>query len=157
MATLSVGCRKVQASDDHDRRGRSEHAPREPRHRAREAAAQMLYQWRSDGRRSTVVETFWLHDQPDSAGLADGAARSPEIADGRPHGGELIRSFDAADTADRSMNAGSSTSASPDEFARNRHALQVIINEALNRARSATIFCAIHQRIRRDPQTAERE
>lgn len=34
----------------------------------------MLYQWEV-GRSpmSTVVETFWLHDQPDSAGLADDA------------------------------------------------------------------------------------
>ena len=55
-------------------RRRSEQAPREPRHRAREAAAQMLYQWEV-GRSPmpTVVETFWLHDQPDSAGLADDA------------------------------------------------------------------------------------
>jgi N utilization substance protein B len=41
----------------------------EPRHRAREAAVQMLYQWEV-GRlpMSDVVETFWLHgDQADSA------------------------------------------------------------------------------------------
>ena len=55
-------------------RRRSEHAPREPRHRAREAAAQMLYQWEV-GRSSMteVIETFWLHDQPDAVRLTDDA------------------------------------------------------------------------------------
>ena len=45
---------------------------REPRHRAREAAVQMLYQWEV-GRSSMadVVQTFWLHDQPGAASLAD--------------------------------------------------------------------------------------
>jgi len=55
-------------------RGRSEHAVREPRHRAREAAAQMLYQWEvGRSQMSAVVETFWLQDQPDSAGLGEDA------------------------------------------------------------------------------------
>ena len=47
----------------------ADRAPREPRHRAREAAVQMLYQWEV-GRASMtdVVETFWLHDdQADTA------------------------------------------------------------------------------------------
>ena len=41
---------------------------REPRHRAREAAVQMLYQWEV-GRLSMpdVVQTFWLHDEPEAA------------------------------------------------------------------------------------------
>ena len=47
-------------------------AGKEPRHRAREAAVQMLYQWEV-GRSSMpdVMQTFWLHDQPASASLAD--------------------------------------------------------------------------------------
>ena len=55
-------------------RRRSEQAPREPRHRAREAAAQMLYQWEV-GRSPMpeVIETFWLHDRPDTSQLADEA------------------------------------------------------------------------------------
>ena len=45
---------------------------REARHRAREAAVQMLYQWEV-GRTSMsdVAETFWLHDQPSTHTLAD--------------------------------------------------------------------------------------
>ena len=44
----------------------------EPRHVAREAAVQMLYQWEV-GRSSMadVAQTFWLHDQPATASLAD--------------------------------------------------------------------------------------
>jgi N utilization substance protein B len=55
-------------------RRRAEHAPKEPRHRAREAAAQMLYQWEV-GRSPmpAVLETFWLHDQPEAGQLADEA------------------------------------------------------------------------------------
>jgi N utilization substance protein B len=47
-------------------------ASREPRHRAREAAAQMLYQWEV-GRSPMpdVIETFWSHDQPDAAQLSE--------------------------------------------------------------------------------------
>ena len=47
-------------------------AGREQRHRAREAAVQMLYQWEV-GRSSMpdVVQTFWLHDQPAAARLAE--------------------------------------------------------------------------------------
>ena len=45
---------------------------RESRHRAREAAVQMLYQWEV-GRTSMsdVGETFWLQDQPSTNMLAD--------------------------------------------------------------------------------------
>ena len=45
---------------------------KEPRHRAREAAVQMLYQWEI-GRSSMpdVVQTFWLHDRPATASLPD--------------------------------------------------------------------------------------
>ena len=45
---------------------------KEPRHRAREAAVQMLYQWEV-GRSPMpdVVQTFWLHDRPATASLAD--------------------------------------------------------------------------------------
>lgn len=45
---------------------------RESRHRAREAALQMLYQWEV-GRSTTadVLKTFWLHEQPDSAAMSD--------------------------------------------------------------------------------------
>ena len=50
-------------------------APRvgkEPRHRAREAAVQMLYQWEV-GRSSLpdVMQTFWLHDWLEAASLVD--------------------------------------------------------------------------------------
>jgi N utilization substance protein B len=47
-------------------------AGREPRHRAREAAVQMLYQWEV-GRSSLdeVLETFWLHEDSPVAALAD--------------------------------------------------------------------------------------
>ena len=47
-------------------------AGREPRHRAREAAVQMLYQWEV-GRSSLddVLETFWLHDDSPAAELSD--------------------------------------------------------------------------------------
>ena len=40
---------------------------KEPRHRAREAAVQMLYQWEV-GRAPMpdVVQTFWLHEQPEA-------------------------------------------------------------------------------------------
>jgi N utilization substance protein B len=50
-------------------RGPTDQGRREPRHRAREAAVQMLYQWEV-GRASItdVMETFWLHDdQVDAA------------------------------------------------------------------------------------------
>jgi N utilization substance protein B len=45
---------------------------KEPRHRAREAAVQMLYQWEI-GRSSMpdVLQTFWLHDRPATANLSD--------------------------------------------------------------------------------------
>jgi N utilization substance protein B len=45
---------------------------REPRHRAREAAVQMLYQWEV-GRTAIaeVVETFWLHDRPSGGRASD--------------------------------------------------------------------------------------
>jgi N utilization substance protein B len=45
---------------------------RESRHRAREAALQMLYQWEV-GRSTTadVLKTFWLHEQPDAAAMSD--------------------------------------------------------------------------------------
>lgn len=45
---------------------------REPRHRAREAAVQMLYQWEV-GRSSIpdIVETFWLQDHPAAASLSE--------------------------------------------------------------------------------------
>ena len=45
---------------------------REPRHRGREVAVQMLYQWEV-GRSSMaeVTETFWLHEQPGSGSLSD--------------------------------------------------------------------------------------
>ncbi|MBI4888175.1 MAG: transcription antitermination factor NusB [Acidobacteria bacterium] len=45
---------------------------RETRHRAREVALQMLYQWEV-GRvpMADVLRTFWLHAQPDTAQLAD--------------------------------------------------------------------------------------
>ena len=47
-------------------------AGREPRHRAREAAVQMLYQWEV-GRAlmPDVVQTFWLHDEPEAAIVGD--------------------------------------------------------------------------------------
>jgi N utilization substance protein B len=47
-------------------------AGREPRHRAREAAVQMLYQWEV-GRSSLdeVLETFWLHEDSPVASLSD--------------------------------------------------------------------------------------
>jgi N utilization substance protein B len=50
-------------------------APRpakESRHRAREAALQMLYQWEVG--RSTmadVLRTFWLHEQPDAGAMSE--------------------------------------------------------------------------------------
>ena len=45
---------------------------RESRHRAREAALQMLYQWEV-GRATTadVLKTFWLHEQPDAGAMSD--------------------------------------------------------------------------------------
>lgn len=45
---------------------------RESRHRAREAALQMLYRWEV-GRATTadVLKTFWLHEQPDTAAMSD--------------------------------------------------------------------------------------
>ena len=55
-------------------RQRGHQAAFEPRHRAREAAVQMLYQWEV-GRLSIsdVVETFWFHDdQSDSAIVGTG-------------------------------------------------------------------------------------
>jgi N utilization substance protein B len=47
-------------------------AGREPRHRAREAAVQMLYQWEV-GRTSLdeVLQTFWLHDDSPVLTLSD--------------------------------------------------------------------------------------
>jgi N utilization substance protein B len=45
---------------------------REARHRAREVAVQMLYQWEvGRASMSDVAETFWLHDQPSANGLSD--------------------------------------------------------------------------------------
>lgn len=45
---------------------------RESRHRAREAALQMLYQWEV-GRATAadVLKTFWLHEQPDAGAMSD--------------------------------------------------------------------------------------
>jgi len=45
---------------------------KEPRHRAREAAVQMLYQWEV-GRQSMpeVLRTFWLHDRAPAPRLSD--------------------------------------------------------------------------------------
>ena len=45
---------------------------REPRHRAREAAVQMLYQWEV-GRSSIddVMQTFWWHEQPAVEALSE--------------------------------------------------------------------------------------
>jgi N utilization substance protein B len=45
---------------------------REARHRAREAALQMLYQWEV-GRSSLpdVLQTFWLHEHPAAGALSD--------------------------------------------------------------------------------------
>ena len=45
---------------------------REPRHRAREAAVQMLYQWEV-GRSSLeeVLKTFWMHDDAQGVTLSD--------------------------------------------------------------------------------------
>lgn len=57
---------------------------REPRHRAREAAVQMLYQWEV-GRSSMpdVTQTFWLHDQPAAESLAEaGRAFADKLATG---------------------------------------------------------------------------
>jgi transcription antitermination protein NusB len=50
----------------------SPRAGREPRHRAREAAVQMLYQWEV-GRASLdeVLQTFWLHDDSPVLTLSD--------------------------------------------------------------------------------------
>jgi len=47
-------------------------AGKDARHRAREAAVQMLYQWEV-GRSSMpeVLETFWLHDQTSTETLGD--------------------------------------------------------------------------------------
>ena len=47
-------------------------AGREPRHRAREAAVQMLYQWEV-GRCSLdeVLSTFWMHDDSQATTLSD--------------------------------------------------------------------------------------
>lgn len=59
-------------------------AGREPRHRAREAAVQMLYQWEV-GRSAMpeVTQTFWLHDQPATASLEDaGRAFAEKLATG---------------------------------------------------------------------------
>lgn len=56
----------------------------EPRHRAREAAAQMLYQWEI-GRSPMpeVIETFWLYDRPDTSHLADASrAFATQLATG---------------------------------------------------------------------------
>ena len=45
---------------------------KESRHRAREAALQMLYQWEV-GRATTadLLKTFWLHEQPDAGAMPD--------------------------------------------------------------------------------------
>ena len=47
-------------------------AGKEPRHRAREAAVQMLYQWEV-GRCSLeeVLTTFWMHDDAQAVSLSD--------------------------------------------------------------------------------------
>ena len=46
-------------------------AGKEPRHRGREAAVQMLYQWEvGRASMSDIVQTFWLHDPPEAASLA---------------------------------------------------------------------------------------
>jgi transcription antitermination protein NusB len=47
-------------------------AGKEPRHRAREAAVQMLYQWEV-GRCSLdeVLETYWMHDDAQVISLSD--------------------------------------------------------------------------------------
>ena len=47
-------------------------AGKEPRHRAREAAVQMLYQWEV-GRSSLdeVLETYWMHDDAQVTSLSD--------------------------------------------------------------------------------------
>ena len=47
-------------------------AGKEPRHRAREAAVQMLYQWEV-GRASLdeVLETFWMHDDTQVSALSE--------------------------------------------------------------------------------------
>jgi N utilization substance protein B len=50
------------------------HAVKDSRRQAREAAVQMLYQWEVG--RSTmaeVVDTFWLHEQPDASPIAEDA------------------------------------------------------------------------------------
>lgn len=45
---------------------------KEARHRAREAAVQMLYQWEvGRSSMSDVAETFWLQDQPSTHTLGD--------------------------------------------------------------------------------------
>ncbi len=59
-------------------------AGREPRHRAREAAVQMLYQWEV-GRSSMpeVLKTFWLHDPAAApAGAEDHRAFAEKLAIG---------------------------------------------------------------------------
>src|SRR5688572_30562082 len=45
---------------------------KESRHRAREAALQMLYQWEI-GRASMpdVLKTFWRHEQPEGTAMSD--------------------------------------------------------------------------------------
>jgi N utilization substance protein B len=55
-------------------REHSESAANDSRRQSREAAVQMLYQWEV-GRSSMaeVIETFWLHEQPDTTRLAEDA------------------------------------------------------------------------------------
>jgi N utilization substance protein B len=58
----------------HEPREHTEPAASDSRRQSREAAVQMLYQWEV-GRSSMdeVIETFWLHDQPDTTRLAEDA------------------------------------------------------------------------------------
>jgi N utilization substance protein B len=58
-------------------------ASREPRHRAREAAVQMLYQWEV-GRSSMpeVLKTFWLHDSAAPRPADDHRAFAEKLAGG---------------------------------------------------------------------------
>ena len=68
-------------------------APKEQRHRAREAAIQMLYQWEV-GRLSMVEirQTFWAHDDESGAPLgSDLRAFAMSLADG------VVSTVDALD------------------------------------------------------------
>ena len=56
----------------HAERRSVDRVPRESRHRSREVAVQMLYQWEvGRSNMSEVAETFWLHDHPAGHALAD--------------------------------------------------------------------------------------